>query len=691
MVKGPLKEFLFDRDPNKPGFQTPRDINTFDILFGPRGPNIGLDDDIEDDPDTDERIKQALESGQMQPGDFNVEVGEFGTFRPGEGFSDREALARPETGLSKALDDLVGKVVEIGSKVGPVVLGGPAGGALGLGLLANRGAEFLQDRANTFEDQPGVTIPVEGEVSDTDKPVPDFLVNEARLGREAEADRLAGGTTQTGFDRTVEQGPPTTDRFLDTHPQDFQAPDVTATVDVGDVGGSGAGGGTAPSPEDFGLNSPFAEGGNVTKDNSPFANRYQEGGPVSPGGPVAPQPELIQEPTAAPPQAKQDDIPKKLQEGDFVINAAAVELAGKVDLAKIIKEATAAAKKAGIQIVQEAPIQEEGAVDAKVSNGEIIIPNAIVPFIGLEKLEKINNRGQERTAQAQEQQQPQGMPPQQQGFVDGGTVKDVFGKLGDFGGVAGLPSVNDFLKRFNIKDGSAQEEALQTRDLEQEQKEIEDRPQENPVKGLEPTPTGNVDTFLKELTAGERTPGEKPKLSKDDNIRNITNNILQKEGGDKFTNNPLDRGGPTKFGVTQNTLSDFLGRTATVGDVRDLDEQTAREIIRRVGVMTPRVLDLPEGIQSQMADFAVNSGPGNAARSLQRAINKLIDNDVRVDGVVGSDTISAAKKINQEALNNALAQERVKFLEGGFKSGKINQKEFGKGLIDRATSFVRGN
>ena len=42
--------------------------------------------------------------------------------------------------------------------------------------------------------------------------------------------------------------------------------------------------------------------------------------------------------------------------------------------------------------------------------------------------------------------------------------------------------------------------------------------------------------------------------------------VLQFEGG--FVNNPKDPGGPTNLGVTQATLSGFLGRQATIDEVK---------------------------------------------------------------------------------------------------------------------------
>ena len=50
--------------------------------------------------------------------------------------------------------------------------------------------------------------------------------------------------------------------------------------------------------------------------------------------------------------------------------------------------------------------------------------------------------------------------------------------------------------------------------------------------------------------------------------------VLQFEGG--FVNNPKDPGGPTNLGVTQATLSGFLGRQATIDEVKALTPEKSR-------------------------------------------------------------------------------------------------------------------
>jgi lysozyme family protein len=65
----------------------------------------------------------------------------------------------------------------------------------------------------------------------------------------------------------------------------------------------------------------------------------------------------------------------------------------------------------------------------------------------------------------------------------------------------------------------------------------------------------------------------------------MIHDVIRREGG--FVDHPADRGGPTKFGITQKTLSRALGRQATTEDVRRLTREIAAEIYRRTYYTNP--------------------------------------------------------------------------------------------------------
>ena len=117
--------------------------------------------------------------------------------------------------------------------------------------------------------------------------------------------------------------------------------------------------------------------------------------------------------------------------------------------------------------------------------------------------------------------------------------------------------------------------------------------------------------------------------------------VISREGG--YVNHPSDRGGPTNFGITEQTAraNGYMGR------MQDLPRGTAESIYTRRYWTQPRLNDvavLSPKIAAEMFDTGVNSGQSRAARFLQRALNLLnrqgrTYGDIAVDGNTGDLTI----------------------------------------------------
>lgn len=127
--------------------------------------------------------------------------------------------------------------------------------------------------------------------------------------------------------------------------------------------------------------------------------------------------------------------------------------------------------------------------------------------------------------------------------------------------------------------------------------------------------------------------------------------VIRREGS-KYTNYPADRGGPTKWGITQATLSAFLGRPASISDVQNLTEELATRIYRENYIVKPgfvHVLALSELVGAELVDSGVNVGPARAAKWLQTALNAFNNRgkhyaDIAVDGMIGSKTLVAMRE-----------------------------------------------
>lgn len=135
-------------------------------------------------------------------------------------------------------------------------------------------------------------------------------------------------------------------------------------------------------------------------------------------------------------------------------------------------------------------------------------------------------------------------------------------------------------------------------------------------------------------------------------IREIITKILEVEG-DKFTNDPRDSGGPTKYGITLATLSEYRGRKCIAADVEALTEEEARAIYHEKYVVKPgfsNVLFVSAKIGEELVDTGVNCGQARAALWLQEVLNGLNRGgedyaDIREDGVCGAGTIAALKAL----------------------------------------------
>jgi lysozyme family protein len=154
--------------------------------------------------------------------------------------------------------------------------------------------------------------------------------------------------------------------------------------------------------------------------------------------------------------------------------------------------------------------------------------------------------------------------------------------------------------------------------------------------------------------------------------------ILQFEGG--FTNDPKDPGGPTNLGITQATLSAFVGRQATIAEVRALTPDKAEPIYR--GKFWDHVNgdNLPVGIDLAVFDFGVHSGPSRGVAALQRAIG------VADDGSLGPITTAAAKRADPKTTINAICDDRLAFIK---KTKAFKVPRFQKGLLNRVAKCRR--
>lgn len=121
------------------------------------------------------------------------------------------------------------------------------------------------------------------------------------------------------------------------------------------------------------------------------------------------------------------------------------------------------------------------------------------------------------------------------------------------------------------------------------------------------------------------------------------NDLLRIEGG--YSNHPEDRGGKTRYGITE-AVARGHGYT---GSMKDLPLDLAIRIYEKDYWDRCRcddicALDLPLGLR--VFDMAVNMGPGGAGKVLQQELTLLNRRgkdypDLKVDGEIGPVTVAA--------------------------------------------------
>lgn len=125
------------------------------------------------------------------------------------------------------------------------------------------------------------------------------------------------------------------------------------------------------------------------------------------------------------------------------------------------------------------------------------------------------------------------------------------------------------------------------------------------------------------------------------NLKKAVEFVERDEGG--FTNHPHDKGGPTKYGITLETLASFKGRSTNIKDVMAITRELARAIYKRKYWDPMRCDELPPGLDYAVFDGAILHGVYGATTMLQTALG------VKVDGKLGPKTLEAAMVAKADA------------------------------------------
>jgi len=152
--------------------------------------------------------------------------------------------------------------------------------------------------------------------------------------------------------------------------------------------------------------------------------------------------------------------------------------------------------------------------------------------------------------------------------------------------------------------------------------------------------------------------------------------VLKHEGG--WSDHPSDPGGATMKGITIATFRRHVNAKATKDDLRNITAAEVAKVYRHQYWAAIKGDDLPDGIDYAVFDFAVNSGPGRAAKYLQTALG------VTSDGKIGPATIASAKAAFKAGTITRLCDRRMEFLRG-----LKTWPDFGKGWSRRVADVQK--
>jgi len=148
--------------------------------------------------------------------------------------------------------------------------------------------------------------------------------------------------------------------------------------------------------------------------------------------------------------------------------------------------------------------------------------------------------------------------------------------------------------------------------------------------------------------------------------------LMHFEGG--YSDNAADNGGKTNHGITEAVAR----QNGYTSDMRDLPIELAKAIYKRMYWDKCRCDDLPSAIRYDLFDAAVNSGPSQAVKWLQRTVG------VSDDGMLGPVTLAACNATAH--LNSKFNGQRLLFM-----TTLPSWSVFGKGWARRiADNLIRG-
>ena len=135
-------------------------------------------------------------------------------------------------------------------------------------------------------------------------------------------------------------------------------------------------------------------------------------------------------------------------------------------------------------------------------------------------------------------------------------------------------------------------------------------------------------------------------------VQTYIDTTIKHEGGDKYTNDPNDSGGETKWGVTKKATlkyKEYFHLYNWNGDIKTMPLTFAQDLYAYEYYMVPKfnlVAKESQMIAQELFDTSVNVGVSRPSKWLQQLLNVLNNQqeyykDISEDGLIGSGTVAA--------------------------------------------------
>jgi lysozyme family protein len=150
---------------------------------------------------------------------------------------------------------------------------------------------------------------------------------------------------------------------------------------------------------------------------------------------------------------------------------------------------------------------------------------------------------------------------------------------------------------------------------------------------------------------------------------------MEWEGGSKFTNDPDDPGGATKYGVSKRSHPDI--------DIENLTEEAAKTLYALNywnGINGNQLAEKSERVAIKVFDMGVNIGTVRAVKFLQESLNSLegVFPKLEEDGRLGPGTLRGVAQVDEDDLLEVLSMRLEKYYMD------LNKPKYLKGWLRRA-------